>query len=668
MSMAWEAMKLNVVFMATLLSCVWISVRAESSLNHSFVIEDDMFLKDGVPFRILGGDLHYFRVHPQLWMDRLLRVKALGLNTIQTYVPWNLHEPRPGHFNFNGSADLLSFLQLAQNLDLLVMLRIGPYICGEWDFGGLPAWLLELEPPVKLRSSDGQYTAQVGNWWKKLLPIVAPKLFSAGGPVIMIQIENEYGSYGSDKLYLQFLQIQARLHLGDDVIIYTTDGAATANLRNGSLPENGVFAAIDFPTGGDPAAAFALQKRYNPSGMSPPLTAEFYTGWLTHWGEKLAQTDAKSTAEALDDILRLNASVVLYMVHGGTNFGFNSGANTGAGASDFQPDITSYDYDAPIGEGGDVDNAKYQEIRKVISKYVDGELSEPPSLPLRIAYGEVTVRAMGSVFDLLDFISTPVDMKLEWPVPMEQLKQGSGFILYRSNLPASVRPGSILSVVEVYDRAQVFVGNTTRNRIFLGTLERWSSNSLTLPAAAAVSGLQLDILVENMGRVNYGVFMGEKKGITEAVLLDKGPILGWDVRTIGLESVEGFELTSSNKLSSLSYKLEKTTSSIKRTSQPIRPLLDLVNGPMLYEGILEVAQPSDTFMSFRGWNKGVAFVNGFNLGRFWPSMGPQCTLYIPGPLLQPGENKLIILELESSNPVHTVEFTDRAEFTCGKLS
>ncbi|KAG0588325.1 hypothetical protein KC19_2G234600 [Ceratodon purpureus] len=267
--MASEAMKLNVVFMATLLSCVWISVRAESSLNHSFVIEDDMFLKDGVPFRILGGDLHYFRVHPQLWMDRLLRVKALGLNTIQTYVPWNLHEPRPGHFNFNGSADLLSFLQLAQNLDLLVMLRIGPYICGEWDFGGLPAWLLELEPPVKLRSSDGQYTAQVGNWWKKLLPIVAPKLFSAGGPVIMIQIENEYGSYGSDKLYLQFLQIQARLHLGDDVIIYTTDGAATANLRNGSLPENGVFAAIDFPTGWDPAAAFALQKRYNPSGMSP---------------------------------------------------------------------------------------------------------------------------------------------------------------------------------------------------------------------------------------------------------------------------------------------------------------------------------------------------------------------------------------------------------------
>lgn len=661
-------MKYNVVLLAVLLSCLGTSVRAEFSTNHSFVIENDMFLRDGVPFRIFGGDLHYFRAHPQLWRDRLLRVKALGLNTIQTYVPWNLHEPRPGRLNFNGSADLVSFLQMAQDLDLMVMLRIGPYICGEWDLGGLPSWLLEFEPSVKLRSSEEQYIAQVRNWWEILLPMVAPKLFSAGGPVIMVQIENEYGSYGSDKLYLQLLQIQARLHLGDDVILYTTDGAATENLGKGSLPENGVFAAIDFATGSDPAAAFALQKRYNRQGMSPPLSAEFYTGWLTHWGEKLAQTDAKSTAEALDDILRLNASVVLYMVHGGTNFGFYSGANTGSGASDFQPDITSYDYDAPIGEAGDVNGAKYQEIRKVMSKYVGGELPEPPPLPQRTAYGEVTMTAMGSIFDVLDVVSSPpAGVKLEWPVPMEHLRQGSGFILYRSYLPASVRPGSILSVVEVSDRAQVFVGNATSNRIFLGTLERWFSNSLILPAAAAVPGLQLDILVENMGRVNYGLFMGEQKGITEAVLLDKDPILGWDVHTIGLETVEGLELTSFKKISPVNYKLEKITTDVKRASKLTRLLLDIVNGPVFYEGILEVTQPSDTFMSFRGWSKGVAFVNGFNLGRFWPSRGPQCTLYIPGPLLRPGENKLIILELESSNSVHTVDFTDRGEFTCGRL-
>ncbi|KAG0618989.1 hypothetical protein M758_4G107400 [Ceratodon purpureus] len=663
-------MTFKVVLVAMLLTCLLISVEASTSTsNHSFVIENDMFLKDGVPFRILGGDLHYFRVHPQLWRDRLLRVKALGLNTIQTYVPWNLHEPRPGRLNFNGSADLLSFLKLAHELDLLVMLRIGPYICGEWDLGGLPAWLLELKPSVKLRSSDAQYLAQVDNWWKRLLPKIAPELYTAGGSVVMVQIENEYGSYGSDKLYLQFLQNQARLHLGDDVIIYTTDGAVKENLRDGSLTEEGVFAAIDFPTGSDPTSAFALQKRFNRPGMSPLLSAEFYTGSMSHWGERLGQTDAKKTAKALDDILRLNASVVLYMVHGGTNFGFFSGANIGTGPSDFQPAITSYDYDAPIGEAGDVSGAKFQEIRKVLSKFVEGELPEPPPLPQRTAYGEVTMKAMGSLFDVLKVVSTPpAGIKLEWPVPMEHLRQGSGFILYRSHLPASVRPGSRLSVVEVYDRAQVFVGSTTNNRIFLGTLERWSRNSLTLPAAAAVPGLQLDILVENMGRVNYGLFMGENKGITEAVLLDDDPILSWNVHTIGLENVAGLRPSSFQKTVTENHELEIITTKIKRTPQLIRPFVDLVNGPVFYEGTLNVTQPCDTFMSFRGWNKGVAFVNGFNLGRFWPSMGPQCTLYIPGPLLRSGENRLMILELESSSPVQTVEFTDRGGFTCGLMA
>jgi beta-galactosidase len=645
-----------------------ISVEAKPVPSHSFVIEQDQFRKDGVSFRILGGDIHYFRVHPQLWEDRLLRVKALGLNTIQTYVPWNVHEPRPGHFNFNGSADLVTFLKLAHKLELLVMLRIGPYIGGEWDLGGLPAWLLGLKPSVRLRSSDAQYLAQIDNWWKKLLPKVAPELFSAGGSVIMVQIENEYGSYGSDKLYLQFLQSQARFHLGNDVIIYTTDVAEKESLRDGSLSEEGVFAAVNFPTGQDPASAFELQKRYNSPGMSPPLSAEFYAGGLTHWGEKLIKTDAKSTALAFDEILRLNASVVLYMVHGGTNYGFYSGANTGTGSSDYQPAITSYDYDAPIGEDGDVSGAKFQEIRKVVSKYVKGDLPEPPPLPPRTAYGEVTMKAMGSIFDVLKFVSNPPSgIKLEWPVPMERLRQGSGFILYRSYLPANVRPGSRLTVMEVNDRAQVFVGSATNNRMFLGTLERWSRNSLTLPAAAAIPGLQLDILVENMGRVSNGLFMGENKGITEAVLLDDDPILDWHAHTIGLENIGGLKPSSFQKILPVNRELEIITTKIKRTPQLIRPFVDLVNGPFFYEGTLNVTQLGDTFMSFRGWNKGVAFVNGFNLGRFWPSMGPQCTLYIPSPLLRLGQNKLIILELESSSPVQTLELVDRGAFTCGYL-
>ncbi|XP_024366649.1 beta-galactosidase 8 isoform X2 [Physcomitrium patens] len=654
MAMFLERMEFKVVLLAMLLPCLWTSVMAGSTSNHSFVIENDLFLKDGIPFRILGGELHYFRVHPQLWEDRLLRVKSLGLNTIQTYVPWNLHEPRPGHLNFNGSADLLSFLKLAHRLDLLVMLRIGPYMCGEWDLGGLPAWLLELKPSVRLRSSDAQYLARVDNWWKELLPMVAPELFLAGGPVIMVQAFSSTCRCRG----LQHWSIPYR---------YTTDGAVEENIRDGSLPEAGVLAAINFQTGSDPASAFALQKRHNPPGMSPPLATEFYTGWLSHWGEKLAKTDAKSTAEALDNILRLNASVVLYMVHGGTNFGFFSGANTGTGPSDFQPDITSYDYDAPIGEAGDVGGVKYQEIRNVLSKYAAGRLPDPPPLPQRTAYGEVTMKAMGSLFDVLKVVSTPPGgMKLEWPMPMEQLRQGSGFILYRSYLPAYARPGSRLSVVEVYDRAQVFVGSATNNRIFLGTLERWSRNTLTLPASASVSGLQLDILVENMGRVNYGLFIGENKGITEAVLLDDYPILGWSVHTIGLDSVGGLKPSAFQKTIPPHFELDEIiTTKIKRTPQLVRPFVDLVNGPVFYEGTLNVTQPSDTFMSLRGWNKGVAFINGFNLGRFWPSMGPQCTLYIPGPLLQPGQNKLILLELESSSPVQTIDFTHTADFTCG---
>jgi beta-galactosidase len=662
-----RALMLMSVILPLCFASVISTTSAISLPGHSFVIENDQFVRDGVPFRIIGGDLHYFRVLPELWKDRLLRAKALGLNTIQTYVPWNFHEPRSGLYNFQGSADLRAFLSLAQDLDLLVMLRIGPYICGEWDLGGLPAWLLELKPSVRLRSSNEQFLNQVDKWWTKLLPIVARTLFSAGGPVIMVQIENEYGSYGSDRVYLEHLLDQARLHLGNNVILYTTDGAGRETLSDGSLSKHGVFAAIDFPTGSDPASAFALQKEYNPPGMAPSLTAEFYTGWLSHWGERLAHTDALSTANALDSVLQLNASVVLYMAHGGTNFGFSSGANTGDLASEFQPDLTSYDYDAPIGEAGDVSSAKFQSIRTVLSKYANGTLPEPPPLPERIAYGEVTMLTIGSLFDILEHVSQPSrGIRMEWPLPMEQVKQASGFILYRSKLPASIRPGSKLSIIQVYDRAQVFVGSTTTKRLFVGTLERWSHNTLVLPAAAALAGLHIDILVENMGRVNYGLFMGERKGITEAVLVDDEPVLGWTAYSIELNEVR--ELSSRIKekktvvetASSLPRRLLSTSNS----TQPALPLVDLVSGPQFYEGVLNVEKPCDTFLSFKGWVKGVAFINGFNLGRFWPSMGPQCTLYVPGPLLKRGDNHLVILELESSSQAQTVQFTDKADFTC----
>lgn len=303
-----------------------------------------MFWKDNSPFQIIGGDLHYFRILPQYWEDRLLKAKALGLNTVQTYVPWNLHEPLPQKWSFEGIADFESYLKLAHKLGLLVMLRVGPYICGEWDLGGFPAWLLAIEPAFKLRSSDPKFLQLVESWWDVLLPKVAHLLYENGGPIIMVQIENEFGSYGDDKAYLHQLVALARKHLGNDIILYTTDGGTQDTLEKGTIPGEGVYSAVDFSTGEDAWPIFELQKKYNAPGKSPPLTAEFYTGWLTHWGEKNAETDASSTAAALEKILSGNGSAVLYMAHGGTNFGFFNGANTGQDSSDYKADLTSYDY------------------------------------------------------------------------------------------------------------------------------------------------------------------------------------------------------------------------------------------------------------------------------------------------------------------------------------
>ncbi|KAJ4884437.1 Beta-galactosidase 17 [Raphanus sativus] len=343
--------------------------RDEKMMSRDFYIKDDMFWKDENPFQIIGGDLHYFRVLPEYWEDRLLRAKALGLNTIQTYVPWNLHEPKPGKFVFEGIADLVSFIKLCQKLDLLVMLRAGPYICGEWDLGGFPAWLLAVKPPLKLRTADHAYLKLVERWWNVLLPKVSPLLYRNGGPVIMVQIENEYGSYGNDKAYVRNLVTMATGHLGNDIILYTTDGGTRETLEKGTVPLYDVYSAVDFSMGDDPWPIFELQKKFNAPGRSPPLSSEFYTGWLTHWGEKIAKTDAEFTAASLEKILSRNGSAVLYMVHGGTNFGFYNGANTGSDEFDYKPDLTSYDYDAPIKESGDIDNPKFKALQKVIKKY-----------------------------------------------------------------------------------------------------------------------------------------------------------------------------------------------------------------------------------------------------------------------------------------------------------
>ncbi|KVI05905.1 Beta-galactosidase 1-like protein [Cynara cardunculus var. scolymus] len=642
----------------TLLLCLVVSAR-------KFEIADDMFWKDGEPFRIIGGDLHYFRTLPeyyellssifyyisrkvirlhiifcvQYWEDRLLRAKALGLNAIQTYVPWNLHEPKEGQLDFDGIADIVSFLELCQKLDLLVMLRPGPYICAEWDFGGFPAWLLTKEPAIRLRSSDPAYLALVDSWWGILLPKVAHLLYHKGGPIIMVQIENEFGSYGVDKDYLHHLVDLARSHLGDDLILYTTDGGTRDTLTKGTIRGDAVFSAVDFSTGENPWPIFKLQKEFNAPGKSPPLSAEFYTGWLTHWGENIAKTDATSTASALENILSRNGSAVLYMAHGGTNFGFYNGANA-AQESDYNADLTSYDYDAPISESGDVDGAKFKALRGVIAKYSSGSLPPVPLNKKKTGYGRIRLEKTASLFDALDSNTHIKAIESENPISMEAAGQMFGFLLYASEYVTEGN-GSSLFIPKVHDRAQVFVTCISEDQReqphYVGTIDRWSNKHVNLPNAECASRSRLLILVENMGRVNYGQYLFDSKGILSTVYLDGKPLLKWRMLPIPLNN-----LNEAQKINPVFDRAYPNFDGVS-TRKSLKSSLGVHSKePAFYSGSFVVKEVMDTYMSFNGWGKGVAFVNGFNIGRFWP----------------------VILELESPEVELVVNSVDQPDFTC----
>ncbi|CAL5327885.1 unnamed protein product [Camellia sinensis] len=688
-----------------------------------FKIAEDMFWKDGKPFQIIGGDLHYFRVLPELeeedglicsfdfslvyWEDRLLRAKALGLNTIQIYVPWNLHEPRKGQLVFEGIADIVSFLKLCQKLDLLVMLRPGPYICAEWDLGGFPAWLLAIEPALTLRSSDPAFLDLVDKWWGILLPLMAPLLYDNGGPIIMVQIvvsnkiENEYGSYGDDKVYLHHLVTVARGHLGDDTIFiamvsrYTTDGGSRETLEKGTIHGDAVFSAVDFTTGDEPWPIFKLQKEFN--------ALEFYTGWLTHWGENIAKTDADFTAAALEKILSKNGSAVLYMAHGGTNFGFYSGANTGANESDYKPDLTSYDYDAPIQETGDVDNAKFKvlpimisnvkmfdnddntalsklfevALRSVIDKYSETSLPSVPSNNEKTGYGRIQLQKTAFLFDTLNIKDAVGVAEFESPISMESAGQMFGFSLYVSEYTANDN-GNILFIPEVHDRAQVFIScpskDDAKRSTYIGIIERWSNRPLSLPYTDCPSNVRLLILVENMGRVNYGSFIFDRKGILSSVYLDGKILKRWKMFSVPFQNLN--EKQKVNPIIEIAYSEIITATAHKKLKDRSD---NTSKEPTFYAGYFTVdktSQLKDTFISFRGWGKGIAFVNEFNIGRYWPSFGPQCNLYVPAPILQNGKNVVIllsdilnywkvVLELESPHPELVVSSVDQPDFTCG---
>ncbi|MFI7006365.1 beta-galactosidase family protein [Streptomyces sp. NPDC050145] len=572
-------------------------------------IDQGGFTLDGAPFRLLSGGLHYFRVHPEQWADRLRKARLMGLNTVETYVPWNLHQPRPDRFLLDGGLDLPRFLELAAAEGLYVLLRPGPYICAEWEGGGLPSWLLT-EPDLRLRSRDPRFLAAVDDYLERLITPLRPHLAGQGGPILAVQVENEYGAYGDDTAYLEDLAGLLRRH-GVDVPLFTCD--QPADLERGALP--GVLATANF--GSRSARHLAELRAQRPDG--PLMTSEFWIGWFDRWGAQHTVRDPDEAARELDELLATGASVNFYMFHGGTNFGFTNGAND---KHTYRPTVTSYDYDAPLDEAGDP-TAKYAAFRDVIAKYAPVPDAPLPSPGRKLAPRTVELTECAQLLANAATLGPATEARR--PLTMEELEQDFGFVLYETELP---RTGpALLEIEQVRDRAQVFVDGQP-----VGVLER-ENHEHTLAFTVPRAGATLTVLVENQGRVNYGEGIHDRKGLLGKVLLDGAEPAGWTSRPLPLTRLD---------------------------TLPFAPGVRTPVGPAFHRAVFDVADPADTFLHLDGWTKGNAWINGFPLGRYW-SRGPQRSLYVPAPVLRGGANELVVLELHSAHRARTVRFRATAD-------
>jgi beta-galactosidase len=573
-------------------------------------VSGERFLLDGKPFQIVSGAIHYFRIHPDQWRDRLERLRALGLNTVETYVAWNFHQPTPGAPDFTGRRDLPRFIRLAGEVGLRVIVRPSPYICAEWEFGGLPSWLLA-DRELELRCQDPAYLRAVDAWYDHLVPQLAPLEAQHGGPVIAAQIENEYGSYGNDTGYLAHLRDGLRAR-GMDSLLFVADGASEFFMRFGSLP-----GTLEVGTGdGDPKPSIDALKKFQPG--KPVMMAEFWDGWFDHWGEPHHTRDPAQMAGYVDTLLATGASVNLYMACGGTNFGFTSGANT-SGAT-YQPTVTSYDYDSPVGEAGDL-GAKFTALREVIGKYTKVPGGPLPGRSPRLPAQTVRPAATASLLGSLDALSRPV--RSANPKPMESVGQSTGLIHYRTTVQGP--HSGTLGIHGLADRALVFAGGAE-----IGVLDRNSPDG-TVALTFEEPQNRLDILVDAMGRVNYGPYLADRKGIDGWVVMNtQQKLFGWEIRPLPLDDLSRLVFT---------------------TSAP-------GPGPVFHRATATVGEPADGFVTLPGWEKGIVWLNGFSLGRYW-KVGPQRTLYAPKPLWRKGTNEIIVLELHQ--PGTTIEIVPEAQ-------
>lgn len=577
--------------------------------THKFEAGKGTFLLDGKPVTVKAAELHYPRIPRPYWEHRIKMCKALGMNAVCLYVFWNAHESEPGKFDFTGQNDLAEFVRLCQKNDMMVILRPGPYVCAEWEMGGLPWWLLK-KKDIKLRENDPYFLERVDIFQKAVAEQVGDLTAPKGGPIVMVQVENEYGSYGKDKPYVSNIRDMLRKNFGD-VTLFQCDWSS--NFLNNGLDD--LIWTMNFGTGANIDQQFAKLKEVRPE--SPLMCSEFWSGWFDKWGANHETRPAADMIAGIDEMLSKGISFSLYMTHGGTNWGHWAGANSPG----FAPDVTSYDYDAPISESGQV-TPKYMELRKTLAKYMDGKKQAPiPAAIKPAAIKPFKITEFAPIFDNLPEAKSDRNIKT-----MEEYNQGFGSILYTTTLPQLDAP-ALLTVSDPHDFAQIFVDGK-----YIGKLDRRNGErELVIPACR--KGAKLEILVEAMGRINFGRAIKDFKGITNGVTVtvDQGgypfvhDLKNWQVYNIADE----YETYKNMKFAPVA---ETKAADGQRLGRGV------------YRGTFNVSKPADTFLDFSTWGKGLVYVNGHAMGRIW-EIGPQQTLYMPGCWLKKGENEILIFDV-----------------------
>lgn len=596
---------------------LFFSLNTLFSQKGKFEIKDGSFFLNDKPFTVYSGEMHYPRVPSEYWKHRLEMMKAMGLNTVTTYVFWNYHEEAPGKWNFSGEKDLRKFIKTAQEVGLYVIIRPGPYVCAEWEFGGYP-WWLQKNKDLEIRRDNKAFLEECRKYINQLAKQIVPLQINNGGPVIMVQAENEFGSYVAQRKDIPLEEHRKYSHKikemllnsGVSVPLFTSDGSSL--FKGGSIE-----GAI--PTANGEGDIDILKKSINEynGGQGPYMVAEYYPGWLDHWAEPFVKVTTEEVVKQTETYIKNGISFNYYMIHGGTNFGFTSGANYDKN-HDIQPDITSYDYDAPINEAG-WGTPKYNALREIFQKIHPNTLPDIPKPMKVITIPSIKFSKINCIFDLTNRQKPFVSDK---PLTFEDLNIGNGYVLYRRKFDNDTK--GKLEIKGLRDYANIYI-----NGKWEGELNRVNKKyDLDIEIK---SGDRLEILVENMGRINYGAeIVNNLKGIISPVKINGTEVSGnWEMLPMPFDT------------------FPKHTFKQKHIA---------VHSPVIQEAEFTLDETGDTFLDMRNFGKGIVFINGKNAGRYWSTAGPQQTLYIPGVWLKKGRNLIQIFEqIKFHNTVSGIE-------------